>query len=352
MAIVGGRDAESKTESSRECHFDAIRSGRCQMNRNDRTRLFGVALSLATLMALCPSIMADPPTLMGGMVKKPKPNYKDRVVEFSTLDGVTIVADFYPYKLEPGQSSPAVILIHMYPKNRASWRAFASELRDKGMAVLAYDIRGNGDSIKPKEMNLADGYTKKSPEHFKNAAYDAMGAMEFFRQQEFIDMNRVAMIGASIGCSISMDSASRTNDIRGIVCLSPGTDYFGVDSLSHIKICASITPVLLLAPEAEYEAVQKLAEAGGATVQTGKYKGGAEHHGTNMLEAPYGKKVKKRITKFIMKSLSISEPAPAEDEPAKDGDKPTEGKKTTKGKKKSDKTKTSNGKKKPKPSDE
>ncbi|MBK8268482.1 MAG: alpha/beta fold hydrolase [Planctomycetes bacterium] len=288
------------------------------MNPNKNVRRLGLIMALTCFASIHPRVMADP-QLMGGMVQKPKPDFKDRVVTFNSPDGVTVVGDYYPLRVESGQLSPAVILIHMYPKNRASWKAFAGQLRDKGMSVLAYDIRGNGDSVKPESLKLAEGYKSKTPAHFQNASLDVMGALDFLRQLEYIDMSRVALVGASIGCSISLDAATRTNDIRGIVCLSPGVDYFGVDSLSHIKTCASYTPILLLSPEGEFEAVQKLAEAGGAKVETGKYEGGREYHGTNLLDAPYGKKVNKRITKFVKKVLSIAEPAKKDAKDKKDG---------------------------------
>ena len=78
----------------------------------------------------------------------------------------------------------------------------------------------------------------------------------------------------------------------------------GVDSIAHIKKCSAV-PILLLSPEGEFEACRKLVKASGGTAKARKYPGGREHHGTGMLEAKYGKKVRRRILRFVKKNLGI-----------------------------------------------
>lgn len=257
------------------------------------------------------AVASAQPEINIGMTKLPPPDYSDREVTFETADGVKIVADFYPIKVKPREKTPVAILIHMYPKDRKSWAPLVPDLREKGIAVLAYDIRGNGGSIAPESMNLKQGYQDRSPDHFRHAAMDTLGAISFLGTQEFIDTERIMLIGASIGCSISLDTATRTNDIKGIVCLSPGVDYFEVDSIAHIRYCSAYTPILLMAPEAEYEAVQKLIEASGDKARGEKFEGGREYHGTNLFDAPYGKTVRKKIVKFTMECLGIKDKKPA-----------------------------------------
>lgn len=320
------------------------------MSRYFKVKIARQLTAMAVALVCVPAPAQDPPGLLGGMTKKPPPDFKDRKVTFNATDGVVIEADFYPVKVEGATTTPAAILIHMYPKDRSSWKSLVPELRAKGIAVLAYDIRGNGGGTKPEAMNLKEGYTKKTPALFQNAALDVLGAVDFLRQQEFIDVSRVALVGASIGCSISLDAATRTNDLRGIVCLSPGSNYFEVDSLAHIRTCAAYTPILLIAPEAEFDEVKKLAEAGGDKVKTAKYPGGKELHGTNLFDAPFGAKVKKRVVKFVMKSLGVKEVKSKEKDESKGGRSAGDGKK-----KSGNSGKTggkTGGKKKPKKSDE
>ena len=45
--------------------------------------------------------------------------------------------------------APVVVLVHGYPDNRSEWRPVAERLADR-YQVVAYDVRGAGDSIRPK----------------------------------------------------------------------------------------------------------------------------------------------------------------------------------------------------------
>ncbi len=233
--------------------------------------------------------------------------FADRVVTFETSDGVTIEADWYPVKAEDGEKTPAAILIHMYPAQRASWKPMVPLLRDRlGVSLLAYDIRGTGGSIKPVEKELEKGYQGRDAEHFGNAWKDTEAAYAWLGQQDFINTDRVILIGASVGCSISIDFAHREPKIQGVACLSPGTDYMSIDTLSHIKDVKN-AKVLLIAPKGEYAAVESIMDAGKgkAKIKGKEYPGGRENHGTRMFDADYGMKVKKRLMQFARGVLEI-----------------------------------------------
>lgn len=239
-----------------------------------------------------------------GMAMQKAIDFSDRVVTFETTDGITIEADYYPVKVAPHKKTPVAILIHMYPADRSSWKSFVPALRKAGVAALAYDIRGKGGSIKPADKKLKEGYDNRDPAHFKDAWKDVEAAKTWLGKQKNIDVGRTILIGASIGCSIALEQASLDPKIKGVVCLSPGEHYMGVDSIAHIKKCSTV-PILLLSPEGEFEAVRNLVKASGGSAKARKYPGGREHHGTGLLEAEYGKKVRGRILRFVKKHLGI-----------------------------------------------
>jgi len=278
-----------------------------------RRRLFAAGRRSAgrwLILGIVPVVSTIPQTAYGqrsrmGMVKNRAIDFSDRVVKFKTSDGVTIEADYYPVKVKPPKKTPVAILIHMYPADRSSWKEFVPLLRKAGIAALAYDIRGRGGSTQPASRKLKEGYDNRDPLLFKDAWKDARAARKWLRKQKNINTNRMVLIGASIGCSVALEYAGHNRRIKGVVCLSPGTDYFGVNSIEHIKKCSTI-PILLMSPEGEFSAVQKLVEASGGRAKAHKYPGGHEHHGTAMFHAPYGKKVQKRIMRFVKKNLSIN----------------------------------------------
>jgi pimeloyl-ACP methyl ester carboxylesterase len=236
--------------------------------------------------------------------KKKPPQQTPRVVHFMTEDGVRIEADYYLPKKSGAEKAPVAILVHMYPADRASWKPLVPHLREAGLAVLAYDIRGRGGSVEPAEKELSKLYRGRDSAHFNNAWKDAAAAKKWLAEQPECDPTRVAMIGASIGCSISLDYGRREKAIQAIVCLSPGTDYFGVDSISHIKECGP-RAILLISPEGEYRAVTKLIQASGGAAQGRKYAGDNRQHGTKLFLSEEGKEVKRKIVSFVEKALGI-----------------------------------------------
>lgn len=230
-----------------------------------------------------------------------------QTVTFETSDDITIEADYYPPIAKSGEKAPVAICIHMYPADRRSWEPLVPGLREgsPGFAVLAYDIRGRGGSTEPKEKNLKAMYDGRDPALFKDAWKDVEAARKWLGTQPGVDTSRIALIGASIGCSISLDYGGRDKAVTSIVCLSPGTNYFEVDSISHIRKCGDI-PVLLISPEGEYSGIEELIAASGGKAKGLKYSGGREWHGTRMFDAKYKdhESVKNSILAHVRKPLT------------------------------------------------
>jgi len=232
-----------------------------------------------------------------------------RTVTFQTSDGVTIEADYYSPDVVGDAQAPVAILIHMYPADRKSWTSLAAGLRTgkTACAVLAYDIRGHGGSTEPKEKNLKAMYDRRDPALFKDAWKDVEAAKKWLATQPNCDVSRIALIGASIGCSISLDYAGRDPSVKAVVCLSPGTNYIDVNSTDHIKKCGNAA-VLLISPEGEYDAVEQLIDASGGKAKGEKHSGGRERHGTNMLAEDYPEhvKVRKNILMHVAHAFATS----------------------------------------------
>src|SRR5207253_9147565 len=98
-------------------------------------------------------------------------------VTFKTSDGVEIAADYYAPASGEKNHAPLAVLIHMYPATRTSWAPLVPQLSDRGFAVVAYDIRGAGDSTKPEKLNLASRYKKRDTGLFADAWHDAEAAV-------------------------------------------------------------------------------------------------------------------------------------------------------------------------------
>jgi len=64
-------------------------------------------------------------------------------ITLTTQDDVRLYADYYKSST---LNAPAVLLLHMMPETKESWREFAKKLREVGFQVLAIDFRGHGKS--------------------------------------------------------------------------------------------------------------------------------------------------------------------------------------------------------------
>ena len=184
-------------------------------------------------------------------------------------DGIRIAYDYYEPDLD---NSPGAVLIHMLPANRASWRDFALELRDRGFGVIAIDFRGRGES---------EGKLQK-PEDFMAIELDVKAAIDFIKKQPKINGKKIILIGASIGANHALRLAAKTEEVVAAILLSPGLDYRGVKTENAAKEFDK--PLLVIAAEGDEYAFRSSARIYDLAKGVKEFKtlAGAAH-GTNML---------------------------------------------------------------------
>jgi len=219
-------------------------------------------------------------------------------VEFETEDGFTINADLVR---ADDPSAPAAILLHMYRSNRAAWKPLVPDLAAAGFTVLAIDQRAHGESTK---RTGPDGTRKIAVGEISRTAFadvvragvkDVAAARSFLATQG-LTTNRIVLVGASYGCTVSLLSAAAVDDVRALVLLSPGTAYFGVNVVDQ----ARRFPGSLLAVAAEDDAqavksARRLVEVHGGGNDLIVYPSGG--HGTRL----FGPRpdVRERIVRFL-----------------------------------------------------
>ncbi|MBN1489399.1 MAG: alpha/beta fold hydrolase [Phycisphaerae bacterium] len=233
-------------------------------------------------------------------------------VSFTTDDGVMIVGDYYAPKAPPKEGAPVVILLHMYQRTRSDWQPLVPHLRDAGFAVLAIDLRGHGESRLPGADASTDGPASNDRKVYRAMYQDVMAAYAWLGQQKAIDLTRFAMVGASLGCSVAIDYAARDRSVDAMVCLSPGTNYLGVSTTTHIKKCTG-QKILLLASQAEAIAATELGRLAAdtrvmITPEDPNDPRAAALHGTQMFgRAP---DIERTITAFLTESVGLPATAP------------------------------------------
>ncbi len=145
-----------------------------------------------------------------------------------TRDSVLIAGDYYA-----GTTRKGIILLHMMPANKSSWRAFAPKLSERGLHVLAIDLRGHGSS-----GGGPDGYLQFTDEEHEESVLDIETAVDFLIQKG-VDKDKITLIGASIGANLAIAYMTLHHETKSGVLLSAGTKYRGVDALHAIKSITS-----------------------------------------------------------------------------------------------------------------
>jgi len=138
----------------------------------------------------------------------------DREVTLTTTDKVSIRAKIsMPQELN--SRTAAVILIHQGGSNRHEWDSLTPGLLEQGYVVLAYDVRGHGDSDPVDSIRKLFNDPNQAP-------LDLQAAIEYLAAQSEVDPDRLAVVGASIGANLAA-MASSEMPIKTAVAISGKT---------------------------------------------------------------------------------------------------------------------------------
>jgi pimeloyl-ACP methyl ester carboxylesterase len=155
---------------------------------------------------------------------------------------------------EPAENAAGVVLLHMYRSDRNAWKPLVPHLRARGIEVLAIDLRGHGESLKHFKKRVE----KRDAKVFAKMYHDAIGGVRWLVKTGKCDPKRIALVGASVGCSVAIDTARQYPDeIAAVLCLSPGANYLGLNSVEHGKTYPAKVPLLLAVHQGEIDAGAK-----------------------------------------------------------------------------------------------
>ena len=142
---------------------------------------------------------------------------------------------------EPKDSTKlSFVFLHGLGSNRHEWRDFAEKLHTLGYGVFIYDARGHGESITDSDGNKID--YKTFPKWGKNSPWKLMvddldEVLAYLENIEGLDKDRFVLGGASLGANVALTCASRKKNIRGLMLLSPGLNYAGVETEYLMRFC-------------------------------------------------------------------------------------------------------------------
>lgn len=190
-----------------------------------------------------------------------------------SADDATLVADYYPAQAE-SSDAPVVMLLHMLNSNRAAYDPLIPDLHDAGYALFNVDIRGHGDSGGSRDWDLAIA--------------DVADWVGWLDEQGHVGEDGLAIIGASIGSNVAIIGCAESELCRGVIALSPGLDFRGVQpERALVDGLADRTALLVAAHQDRYsaESVEQLFTSATGDVTARLYRG--RSHGTRLFDSDY-----------------------------------------------------------------
>lgn len=243
-----------------------------------------------------PELPALPPVVSPGALDAPPASQK---VEIRTDDGFTLHGDLVAAR-DP--QAPVAILLHQYMDERRSWRPLVPGLAEAGYSVLALDQRAHGESTRQGSRRVLAHEMPRA--QFGAVVRDGVrdvAAARAFLAARGLGTDRIALVGASYGCTVSLLAASRVAGVRALVLLSPGTDYFGVDVTEATRGFGG--PLLAIAAEDDRpsaNSVRRLLEVHEGAEESIVLPSGG--HGTNLLSSR--PELESLILRFLAKTFA------------------------------------------------
>jgi len=153
------------------------------------------------------------------------------VVRYKSFDGLEIPAIFYkPHNASASNKVPAVVWVHGGPggQSRLSYFALRQYLVNHGYAILAVNNRGSSGYGKTF-------YKMDDKNHGDLDLKDCISSKDFLASTDFIDMNRVGILGGSYGGYMVMAALTFAPEEFAV-----GINIFGVTN--WLRTLKSIPP--------------------------------------------------------------------------------------------------------------
>lgn len=221
-------------------------------------------------------------------------------VTFKTIDGVTIAADWQPTP----RLTVAAVLVHMMPETRSSWAGVQRAFLRKGIATLAIDLRGHGESTQG-DGGVVLNYQQFTDEDHQSSVYDVRAAVAWLASRG-LSPDQTFLVGASFGANLCLATLTEEPRLPGAILLSPGEDYRGVKALEDVQDLLEHQSLYVISAEDDARSFtasnQLYADAPVTTKTFQPYK--VAGHGTSMLNADSS--LPDKMADWILKQANVS----------------------------------------------
>jgi pimeloyl-ACP methyl ester carboxylesterase len=201
-------------------------------------------------------------------------------VSFKTSGGCVLEAVYQ----SASSGSYVFVNTHGLGSDKGEWRVLEGRLEKRGYGYLSLDLRGHGGSLRCPG-GRAD-YKTFSAEQWAGLSADIRAAADYLKSRK-VPQKRLVLCGASIGANLSLKAAAEGLRPAGIVLLSPGLSYAGIEAGAYLEGLGAV-PLLMAASEDDpyaWESAGQLTARAGVRGMRAVFRAGPGGHGANMLSA-------------------------------------------------------------------
>jgi alpha-beta hydrolase superfamily lysophospholipase len=165
-------------------------------------------------------------------------------VTLKTADGVELHGVHEPV---PG-ATKAVLLVHGDRRSSNDWKFLQGKIEHAGMASLAIDLRGHGDS-------QGVGVPPLPEETYQAMTADVTAGLAYLRER---GATEIMLVGAELGATLALSAGAEAPDTTNIVLLSPSLKVFGIRSDAALKAWGERSVLFVVSSDDPYSAKSAL----------------------------------------------------------------------------------------------
>ncbi len=151
-------------------------------------------------------------------------------VVFETEDGVLIHARYFAPLGEP---RGGVVYLHQPGRTGGDWEYVAGKLAELGLAGVAPDLRGHGESLSTAGGDPIDRELF-GPDDFYAMSLDVAAAVAYLRDERAMATGGLHLVGADVGASAALMYSVEDPEVASLAMLSPGLMYDHVDTVGSV----------------------------------------------------------------------------------------------------------------------
>ncbi|MCP4624446.1 MAG: hypothetical protein GY850_13085 [bacterium] len=164
--------------------------------------------SKAPLIFIACLVLLTGATLLASLVQENFGTVSVSNVSYLNYNGITVRAKLLrPQRAAQSQPAPGVVYIHGYQNNRETSDAYCIELARRGIVVLEIDAVGRGNSGIPGRLDDPDF----------DPTYGGKASLNYLRSLDFVDTDRIGLMGHSLGAEIVYSMALNDPTIKALV---------------------------------------------------------------------------------------------------------------------------------------